>query len=92
MGTAAPTERLTIASADWPAELEATSVKEVVLKTALGMPEITQVPELTDAHAGRGVVPDFMPQAVTVAPLLESVFGATDIATPKVPTVPVEPV
>jgi hypothetical protein len=82
---------LTFASVDCPAELLATRVKVVALRTAFGVPEITQVLPLTVAHPGSGVVPDFMLQDVIAAPLADSVFGETDIATPNVPLVPADP-
>jgi hypothetical protein len=61
----------------------------VGLKIAVGIPEITQVVALTEAHDGRAGLPDFIRQAVMLAPFLWSNVGATDIVVPTVPILPV---
>jgi len=83
---------VTVASEEVPAEFVATIVYSVAAKMASGVPEITQVEEFTEAQLGNAVLPDFTPQAVTLAPRLFKVVGETDIAFPKVPDVPVAPV
>ena len=61
---------------------------EVEVRVPVGVPLITQVVELIDAHAGSA---GEAVQLVIAAPLLLSVVGVTDMATPTVPEVPVAP-
>ena len=61
-------------------------------KTAVGVPEITQVVALIDNVPGRAVVPPLIAQAVTDAPLAVTVGGVTDMAVFTEPEVPVAPV
>ncbi len=66
----------------------AVTVKFVELSVAFGVPEITQVVELIDAHAGRG---GEVVQLVIAAPLALRVVGMTDMGVPKFPLVPADP-
>ena len=66
-------------------------VYDVLLKIAFGVPEITQVVELTVAQVGSAVVPVLMAHPVIVAPLVDNVVGDMDMAVPNVPLVPVAP-
>ncbi len=54
----------------------------------MGVPLITQVLELIDAQAGSA---GEIEQSLIAEPLLLSVVGVTDIATPMAPFVPVAP-
>jgi len=63
----------------------------VELNGASGVPEISQVLVLTEAHAGSAVVDALIAQFVIAAPRASRVVGSTDIATPKEPLVPVAP-
>ena len=56
-----------------------------------GVPEITQVEVLSDAHEGSAVVEAFTVQFVIEAPRSRRVVGLTENATATVPEVPVAP-
>ena len=58
---------------------------------ASGVPEITQVEVLSDAHEGSAVVDAFTVQFVIEAPRESRVVGLTENATATVPEVPVAP-
>ena len=85
IGAEAPTDKLTLAVLD-PAELVAVIVYEVDESVEVGVPEITQVELLIEAHAGRA---GEAAQVVTDAPLILKVEGATLIKLPTLPVVPV---
>ena len=55
----------------------------------MGVPEITHVDALIDAHAGRAVVFAFTAHAVIKAPRARSVVGLIVVATPVVATLAV---
>ncbi len=59
---------------------------EVELRVEVGVPEITQVEALIDAHAGRAGEAE---HEVTAAPLLLRVDGVTVNIAPTLPFVPV---
>ena len=84
----AATDRLTAASEEAPAELFATIIKLVAVKTVFGVPDITQVFGFTDAHGGSVLVPLLIPQLVITAPLFFKDAGDTAIAEPVVPFMP----
>src|SRR2546428_11301304 len=86
--------RVTVASAEVPAEFVATSVNWVAGKGAVGVPEMTQVEASTLSVPGKAdalAEPGLTPQAVSAAPLLASVVGDTRIAVPTSATVPAAP-
>jgi hypothetical protein len=64
-------------------------VYKVEESNAFGVPLITQVEVLRLAHAGSAVVPPLIAQTVIAEPFVARVVGATDIAAPKLPVVPV---
>jgi hypothetical protein len=68
--------------------LVATTEYAVEVKVPVGVPEITQVEVLILSPTESAGVAT---QLVIAAPLLLSVVGVTDIATPTVPEVPVAP-
>ena len=88
IGADAATESVTDDVAD-PALFIAVMVYDVEVKTSVGVPVITHVELLIDAHAGKA---GLALQLVIEAPLSFNVVGKTDIATPTLPLVPVAPV
>ena len=70
-----------------PAEFVAVMVYVVEDNVLVGVPLITHVEASIDRPVGRV---GELEHAVTLAPLLESVDGVTDIATPTAPFFPVE--
>jgi hypothetical protein len=87
IGAEAPTARVTVALED-PAELVTAIVKIVEARVTVGVPLITQVEAFMDRPLGRAGEAE---QAVIVAPWLFKVVGATDMETPTLPLVPLEP-